>query len=513
MDNSNTLDASGGLQTQPGIQKDQQDQQSKHYRHVSQESGIEGASNSAASMSIRLSCDRCRLQKLKCTTPAGSNICERCTRAMVPCLFGRRTYSKCKKQSSNKSGSSTTSVPSRAPVVSQDLPAVGDPTVPGTSGAQKVTSESSSTSSSSHSAHPSPFPEWNLDPLIMGSTVLDDAFGTYDFGDPQSCTLEGTYGAWPSIGPDFDNGFDQTADCFGWLQDSLALEGEDSQPMSLGRAGTRPQQSTNPVALLAPADAASIYRASSQTSLQLTSLVSQIQSQLRELEEGSWQHWESRTNLDDYPVGNILELSQKFGAMAGDILSTNFGSAASFLDTSSNRQASRPPLPSEAAADTPSVLLVMAGYMWMMEIYTLALHHFKQYLHNMPGPHINQDLDTRMDCSSAGSTEKAQEPGAAASAALTKSKLPPPPPPSSGLALGLNKLLSANAVHYLYQINTAVRMVQDALRDVERHFGRGGVFARDLAMALLRSPSTRRDSSLEETATGIRELIRERCHF
>ncbi|OKL56778.1 hypothetical protein UA08_07812 [Talaromyces atroroseus] len=327
MDDSDVFDAYGGLQTQPGIQEDQHEQQLEHHRHVCQDSGIEGPTPAAASMSMRLSCDRCRLQKLKCTVPSGSTIC-----------------------------------------------AMRQSEVLGASGTPGLTSKSSSASLSTQSAYRSLSPDWNLDPLITGSAIIDDPFGMYSFVEQQNCCPEETYG---TAGPEYDNGLDQ----FAWLQHSHALEDE-----RLGRAGASPQQSsTNPVLLLAPADPSSqqininIYphsnsykevssssSSSSQTSLQLTCLVSQIQSQLQELEEGCWQQWESRTNLDDHP------------------------DATTGLDPSSN---GRPPSQSEAAVDTPTVRLITASYMCMMQIHSLVLDHFKRCLANIPGPNMKQGLE------------------------------------------------------------------------------------------------------------------------
>lgn len=49
-----------------------------------------------ASQSYRTSCDRCRLQKLRCVPFSDGdwlNACQRCTRARVPCVFSRRARS------------------------------------------------------------------------------------------------------------------------------------------------------------------------------------------------------------------------------------------------------------------------------------------------------------------------------------------------------------------------------------------------------------------------------------
>lgn len=51
-------------------------------------------------LSLRTSCDRCRFQKLKCSVLASSEApnatvsCQRCARAMVPCVFSRRNRSR-----------------------------------------------------------------------------------------------------------------------------------------------------------------------------------------------------------------------------------------------------------------------------------------------------------------------------------------------------------------------------------------------------------------------------------
>ncbi len=540
MDDSDVLDTQVGIQSQPEIQQNRNEQLSTHDRDVAQESSIERSTTSAASMSIRLSCDRCRLQKLKCAVPAGSDICERCTRAKVPCLFGRRTYSKSRNRSGTKARSSTTTIPPTAPGVSESLPVHRDPAVLETSRSQELLSKSPSKSPSMSASpcadYPSLFPDWNVDSLMTGSTTLDDHISTHDFGNQQNCNLEDTYGSYLYVGLDYDSVFDPVTGSFTSLQQHNHTLGEDSHPVMIGQAGSSPQHFINPVTLPTTADPGSqqhnistadahstiiglsnISRISPQTSLKLTSLVLQIQGQLHELEEGSWQDLESRTNLVDYPVGNILELSQKFSAVAGDILSNTTtglngsGGGASGLDTSGNRGTGLSPLPSEAGVDTPTVLLVTAGYMRLMQIYSLVLDHLKQYLNDVLGPDLNQSLDKMMDCSSTKSTDKALEPSAEASVA--SSTLWSSSSSSSGLAFRPDGLLSNNTVVYLYQIHAAVRMVQDALRDIEGRLGRGGVFARDMAVGLLRSPSNRLDTQLENTATGIRELIRERFHF
>lgn len=524
----NDSDVLGGKQRSE-IAQDRQEERSKH---DSRGSGIKPPKISAASMSIRLSCDRCRLQKLKCAVPAGSDICERCTRAKVSCLFGRRTYSKRKTQASNKSRSSTVVLRSWSPVASQSLPTSGTSMATGSSGLKGLASDSPSMSSSNCSDYSSPFPDWSLDSFMIGSTTeLDNYIGTFDFDDQQSCDHEDTCRPCSTAKPDHDSDFDQITTFLQWGPENHVFEEENNQPLIIAQDTAPPEQAaqsvilptaTGPSSQESNISVANIHpatshsdssKASSQTSLQLTCLVSQIQNLLRELEGSSWRHMESKTNLDDYPVDNILELSQKFGALAGDILNVmtrpkeSSDNPARF-DTSSDQRTGMLSLPSELAVDTPAVLLVMAGYLCIMQIYSLLLKHFNQYLNNMPRPGANEDVDKVVDYSSAKCVGKAT-----ASSPTTMTVSTTLPSSSPGQASRLHGLLSTNTVLYLYQISTAVRMVQDELRDIERRLGRGGVFARDMALTLLRSPSNRLDSSLEETATGIKELIREKFHF
>ncbi|KAH6627205.1 hypothetical protein B0J18DRAFT_163414 [Chaetomium sp. MPI-SDFR-AT-0129] len=95
------------------------------------------AETSAPLQSIRSSCDRCRLQKLKCTVqavePDGRMVCERCVRAKVPCVFGRRRRAsrpseskKQQQQADKESNAATTS--STTPTAAANLKRAAAPT-------------------------------------------------------------------------------------------------------------------------------------------------------------------------------------------------------------------------------------------------------------------------------------------------------------------------------------------------------------------------------------------------
>lgn len=111
------------------------------------------------------------------------------------------------------------------------------------------------------------------EPLVIGSVIIDDPFGMSYFTGQQKDVYV----------TDYD-------DHFGWLLHSHAIADESV-------ASPQHSANTNLVTLSAPADPliADIYptnshsnrnRASSQTSLKFTCLLSQMQSQLQDLEEG-----------------------------------------------------------------------------------------------------------------------------------------------------------------------------------------------------------------------------------
>ncbi|KAK6613688.1 hypothetical protein H4I96_00009 [Botrytis cinerea] len=468
MNDSDFMDGYRELQTQPENQQDQQREKypSRHDRQVSQDSGIESQATSATSMSIRLSCNRCRLQKLKCTTPAGSSICERCIRAKVACLFGRRTYSKCKKQNSNDSGPSTRSARSRTPGTASQSQNCSVPEDAGAApGLTSETTCATASSTSTHSSYPSPLPDWTLDPPIPESTILDDlTFTHYDFGD--------------------DHAFDQTPECFDRLQNNHPkAAGEEDYLLRAAANIPPPLGMTN---LLSHPDGTKIQSIPIVTTPSTFFTPSSSPSSFpRQVSSSQPSSTKSRASSENSP--NTPSTTPSKTAPTSTIPSV----ISSPSLRNSTRGGSSTPSPSEigTTADTPTILLVVAGYMHIMQVCALVLDHFKTYLQSIPGP--NNSLSSPLALS------------------LNLSTLPENEP-----ALQRNELLSANAVHYLYQINTAVRMVQDSLRDIERHLGRGGVLVKDLAVGFLRSSWVgKRDKEVEDLARGIRELIKEKLQF
>lgn len=222
------------------------------------------------------------------------------------------------------------------------------------------------------------------------------------------------------------------------------------------------------------------------TEQRLTALVLEIHQQLKKLEEGPW-HTDSARSLDDYPVGTVLELSQQFCAIAGPVIGSTVCVSRTFEEgregedgdedgrkTNSNAAAD--------TADTPSMLLLMCGYMWLVRVYSVVMGHFWKHLTRMP------------------TTTGATSPISSATA-------------TGGSALRLSELPCADAALALQQIHTAVRMLLDVLHDIEDHLGRGAMVARDKAVALLLSSVRRQNGSsgaLSKKATAIKELVREK---
>ncbi|KAG0154906.1 hypothetical protein PDIDSM_478 [Penicillium digitatum] len=326
-------------------------------------------SNDGASLSLRLSCDRCRIQKLKCSVPTGSSDCQRCMRARVSCVFGRRAPSK----RTNKRAEQQSARPPSPP---------SPPSSPHSSG---------SISLASASTRVAPVPGTQLDDksdfdsvLPSGSDLYHLEHNSWDFQAPWENASLGLQGVGPDV-PEYDaamHGFD-------WFDSGIAVDDGNLFAHGGSELTQWAQLATTTATASWPGDSSmsmdpppsNIKNGSTgQTSQRLTTLVSEIQQQLRKLEEGPW-HADSTCSLDDYPVGTIIELSQQFSAIAGPIL----GSKVSGGDALDIHRPGEPERNiTSAVADTPTMLLVMCGYMWLVRTYGVVLGHFHTHLNVMP---------------------------------------------------------------------------------------------------------------------------------
>lgn len=294
---------------------------------------------------------------------------------------------------------------------------------------------------------------------------------------------------------------------YDWLQSEFALEDRNMFDVDPSDFASWSQLATLTVAASWPTTEGMVAVSNTASSIKnsngvligqrLTTLVSEIQQQLRKLEEGPW-HTDRPCSLDDYPIGTILELSQQFSTIAGPILRSTVcigggSEGGSDDDEGDNKTAS-------VMADTPTMLLVMCGYMWLVRIYGVVLGHFQKHLHRMPTNHQFGTTTTgvRGPCSVTSPID-----GGGDSTNMA----------AAGQALRLGELPCADMALGLQQIHMAVRMLLEVLHDIEGHLGRGAGVARDMAVTLLLNSGRRQDGSsggLGKKATAVKELLREK---
>ncbi|KAL6903336.1 hypothetical protein GGI43DRAFT_401804 [Trichoderma evansii] len=449
-------------------------------------------------LSLRMSCDRCRVQKLKCSVSAGAKACQRCMRARVSCVFGRRTPSKRTSIRVDRTATRRRSPPTQPPPLSPQRPVPS----PSTSG---LTAASSSSSCSSVSPITAPSgclaatPDTELEVLIVSEPMPSAAPEL----EPSSCDALNTswdgsavelYG-FASTMPERDSDMDMAG--YDWLEQSgFALD--EGSTFEMGRSDLAPWSHLPPPTAAArwPTDdiaaintsASSISRSSNAvtTSQRLTALVSEIQQQLRRLEEGPW-HTDSTHSVHDYPVGTILELSQQFSAITGSILSSTVCISGGLEESGSSDEDNSERTAGCTTADTPTMLLIMCGYIWLVRIYGVVLGHFQKHLHRMPtGDPCHLGTTTGVISPIAGGV-------------------------STKLRLG--ELPCTDVALSLQQIHTAVRMLLDMLHEIEGHLGRGAVAACDMAVALLLNsgrPQNGSSRGLGIKAAAVKKLLREK---
>jgi hypothetical protein len=256
---------------------------------------------------------------------------------------------------------------------------------------------------------------------------------------------------------------------------------------------------------------------------QLMQLVSEIQHQLRQLEEGS-----SFISLSDYSVGTVLALAQQFSALAGSIVGCckmsgdeqdkghhrrdrdGFDGDGNDWKMNSSSSSSSSPANDD---DTPTMLLVMCGYMWLVRIYDVVLGHFQRHLlEHEPAnqrSHVGS-TSTGGSCSSSVYGTLSPIAGGTNNNVTDNPCIVAAPP-----ALRLGELRCADATLGLQHIYTAVGMLLDTLHDIESHLGRGGSVGRGMAVTLLLKSGKFPDSDdstggLGRKANMVKELLRQR---
>ncbi|CAI7636914.1 unnamed protein product [Penicillium glandicola] len=436
-----------------------------------------------SSLSMRLSCDRCRIQKLKCSVPTGSDTCQRCTRARVSCVFGRRSHSKRRYRQNSQTQKCLSN-----PAVQEDCVTAatnGPPTPPA--------STASGTGSAMVASH------IESDHAPQTATEIDQAFG--DPSDTWGTSAMGHLSLTPDMSEYLSN-----LSGYNWLSNGYPMYDGNTTDFGIPDASPWP-----PLATLATSssdlpesvivdsdDTTSSVRNNDAvlTSQHLTYLISEIQQQLQKLEEGPW-HTDNTVSLDDYPVGTILELSQQFSTVAGPILSNAVSLNGNTKEA--EYQDENEGVNTGATVDTPTMLLVMCGYMWLVRIYSVVLGHFQEHLNNMPTSQYISGMSGRGGLGPSVAGPSSVAPGT-----------------STGAALRLGQLPCVDADLRLHRIYMAVRMLLDVLQDIDGQLGGGAVIACNMAVGLLLNSSRQQGSSshsLGKKAMMVKELLRERIGF
>lgn len=452
-------------------------------------------------LSVRLSCDRCRAHKLKCPVVAGTKTCQRCERARATCVFGRRAPSKRKLSETGleQGESASKQIPPCSPVQPSTATPLHLPTPPSTiasappeatsaSGCPALSPEKPLESSVASTPMLQPIPE--IDPgCVDDPTVWEGpSLGSYCLG-PNPSGFECNGGTvtfdWLNAEPDFS------------LKEPTTFDLDQSDFASCWSGSGSHVATTPTTSLSRPEDGSSVATGDSPGSTQsisfispcqqLTNLVSDIQQQLRTLEESPW-HTNTTRSLADYPVGTILSLAQQLSALAGPILSKtspidgrldDYGRD----DYTQDRTDTKTNISAITGSPTPTMLLIMCGYIWLVRIYTVVLSHFQQHLKSENSNHHNSkpsNLTQRLNSPPSVSMNMSIPTAAAGAGQL---------PPSN---LRLSDLSCADNTDLLtlQQVYTAVRMLLDAMHEIETHLGRGGAVARAMAIAMLLNPSS-----------------------
>lgn len=217
----------------------------------------------------------------------------------------------------------------------------------------------------------------------------------------------------------------------------------------------------------------------------LMALVAEIQQQLWNLEQLPWNTESSQGSLDTYPIGNIMDLSRQFH----DVVESTFDSASQSPGGTSHHAGN----PSSPA--TPTVLLIMCGYIWLMRLYNVVLDDFKRHLNEIPDGKIADTV------------------GGIANRPIATDGGCGMNTPSGPSALRWGDLTSIDAAIGLHQMSNAVRIMLGMLQNIESKLGSGAAAARDMAMIMLINLGRMQESSADgfsKKAMTVKNLLRER---
>lgn len=428
--------------------------------------------------SIRSSCNRCRLLKLKCTVQAtdsdGHMVCERCVRAKVPCVFGRRR--RASRPSEAKKRTDTSTRRATVPPVQQDPAVLTPPLSASASTSDLVALGVATPSSLAAAAAPPETPLERLETLAECEPEAPPP--TYHAHQPWESLahgfgstaggIEGQQGGGGGmIGWDWsDHGFSP--------DELYCLDPELPGATPPSASSGYPMPSHYPTEGVATAMRDNSRMTASVADRRLPALIAEMQQRLETLENGSWLHDNARS-FDRYPIGAVLRLSQEFGALAGQVLGITMGCGAD----ATNPNVYPAGLLAPGKNNTATVLLVLCGYFLLVRLHGLVLGHFHAQLNRIPSASLGV-----MATGHAGRVATASP------------------------TLQLGELPSDGAMPDISRIHAALGMLLTALHEVEEQLGQGGEIARDMVVTQLTQGSGLEPVELQEALGGLGEKVR-----
>ncbi|KAF5581257.1 Zn2Cys6 transcription factor [Fusarium pseudocircinatum] len=326
------------------------------------------------SQSIRSSCDRCRSHKLKCTVSpensrSGPHKCTRCIRAQVTCVFGPRSQSK---RSSHSKSKPEKLKPELEP------PQKGSPSV------------RSSSLAGNNLGSPGAWTPW-IDELSCQEIEEPLPIDVSTAGGGSSLSNGGFWA---------DLGMSQELNMLELAPSAMPTNTHHAQYPAAFDHVTPPVTETGHLMDISE----SSEHTPPHAIVQLSTLVTKIHETSESLEESPWSDFPDAKQLQNYPIGRVLSLSQDFcsilsciwgkSSISPDGRSSGSGSSptpsAEMLDyaevLSSIRMTQDPTTSSSMAAsvDMPTTLLVLSCYTSLIKLYSLVFAHFQNHLSHLP---------------------------------------------------------------------------------------------------------------------------------
>nr|A0A089GT84.1 RecName: Full=Pyrrolocin cluster transcription factor fsdR; AltName: Full=Pyrrolocin biosynthesis protein R [fungal sp. NRRL 50135]AIP87506.1 Zn2Cys6 transcription factor-like protein [fungal sp. NRRL 50135] len=358
--------------------------------------------SSDAILSIRSSCDRCRSQKLKCIvieTPSGTACCQRCARAMVPCIFGRRSRSK----RTTTTTTTTTTDSGRKQRRREPAAALN---VLDSCAAPELAASSSSTN-----AH---FPRGINGGMGIPEDRENQETGTFPFyagcyggSAPVTSAVEVIQGRKDPDRNLFRYAFQEesTIGDLGLFTHDMSLFGQTLDDASLANTEVMPPSLTESDGISSPGESAPfrVHLPLSEPGVAarvLLSFASDLHERLETLQNGPWQQEESSMGLDGYPIGSVLHLSltlTDLGVALQKARSNDDASVSASSHKMDDGQTERVnPNSTQAGGiststtteppcyDTSVSLMLLSCYVTLLRVCTVVLGNFQTYLHLQP---------------------------------------------------------------------------------------------------------------------------------